>query len=77
MTVTVRYFASLRERLGRDEDRLELPAPASARDVWVQVADGETLPTQVLVAINQEFAKPDDLVRDGDELAFFPPITGG
>jgi molybdopterin synthase sulfur carrier subunit len=77
MAVTIRYFASLRERLGRSEDRLDLATPASARDVWMQVAGGEPLPAQVLVAINQEFAKPEDLVRDGDELAFFPPITGG
>jgi molybdopterin synthase sulfur carrier subunit len=76
MTITVRFFASLRERLGRGEDRIASQGIATAADVW-QRAAGVPLPPSTLVAINQEYARLDQPVRDGDEVAFFPPVTGG
>ena len=79
MSVTVKYFASLRERLGRSEDQLELPDGGSTvADIWQRVsASGPELPDNILTAINMEYVKPDARVRDGDEVAFFPPVTGG
>jgi len=76
MSIKVRYFAGLRERLGREQEDLDAAGIATASDVWGRVADGD-LPPNTLVAINQEYAKPDDAVVDGDEVAFFPPVTGG
>lgn len=76
MTITVKYFASLRERLGRGEDRLSADGIATAGDVWARGV-GETPAPNTLVAINLEYAKWDSPVRDGDEVAFFPPVTGG
>lgn len=76
MTVFVRYFASIRERLSRSEQNLDAEGIATAADVWKQ-ATGEQWPPNMLVAINQEHARKDDLVTDGDEVAFFPPVTGG
>jgi molybdopterin synthase sulfur carrier subunit len=75
-TVTIRYFASIREQLGRANEHIELPSPISAGDIWQQVAGG-LLPSNTLVAINQIYASPQTLVHPGDELAFFPPVTGG
>lgn len=77
MTVQVRFFASLRERLGIEDTQISLPADATVVDVWRQVLDDIEMPANTLVAINQDYATPDTPVRDGDEVAFFPPVTGG
>ena len=74
--VTVRYFASIRERLGRSEEQIDATRVQCAADVW-RLAAGEPLPANTLVAINQEYARPESRVRAGDEVAFFPPVTGG
>ncbi len=77
------YFARLREQLGMASEELagDLSTPGaiiallSARGgVWSEAFDGGQ---QVLTAVNQEMADVDAPVRDGDEVAFFPPITGG
>jgi len=74
--ITVRFFAGLREQLGRDT--LTLPATvASVREVWVRATDGAPVPTHLLAAVNLEYADFDVPVADGDEVAFFPPVTGG
>jgi len=77
MTVDVKFFASLRERMGCDGATVEVGEVATAADVWLQASGGKALPANVLVAINMEYAGLDDAVRDGDEVAFFPPVTGG
>ncbi|MCR4301357.1 MAG: MoaD/ThiS family protein [Sulfuricaulis sp.] len=76
MSITVRFFASLRERLGRDQDIIDSEGIRSAADVWNRVAQ-IPLPGNALVAVNMEYARPDQPVRDGDEVAFFPSVTGG
>ncbi len=76
MSITVRFFASLRERLGRDQDVIDSEGIRCAVDVWNRVAQ-TPLPGNTLVAVNMEYARPDQPVRDGDEVAFFPPVTGG
>jgi molybdopterin synthase sulfur carrier subunit len=75
-SITVRYFASLRERLGRSEDRLDAAGLGCAADVWRRISS-DPLPANTLVAINQEYASPESPVCAGDEVAFFPPVTGG
>ena len=83
--IRLRYFASLRERLGTEEEPLDLPAGVAdvgavrallrARGgAWAEALD-EAQP--VLCAVNQVMARPGDAVADGDEVAFFPPVTGG
>jgi molybdopterin synthase sulfur carrier subunit len=76
LTISVKYFASIREELGRAADQIDGGGIATAADVWVRAVDGPW-PANTLVAINQEHARPGDPVRDGDEVAFFPPVTGG
>lgn len=83
--VRVLYFAWLRERMGRGEEAL--PVPDGVADVaglvaWLAARDaaGATAfasPALVRAAVNQEFATPDTPVRPGDEVALFPPVTGG
>jgi molybdopterin synthase sulfur carrier subunit len=74
--IIVRYFASLRERMGRNEDQLEVAGLSCVADVWSRVSN-EAFPVNTLVAINQEYATPRSPVQAGDEVAFFPPVTGG
>lgn len=77
MTVTVKYFASLREHHGADR-KLEAPgAGATVADIWARAGGGEALPENVLMAVNLEYVDADHPVEDGDEVAFFPPVTGG
>lgn len=74
--IQVRYFASLRERLGRSEEQIDAAGIATVADVWRRVAR-EPMPANILMAINQEYAGVDAPVQAGDEVAFFPPVTGG
>jgi molybdopterin synthase sulfur carrier subunit len=83
--ITVLYFARLRETLGMSSERIAMPA--SVRDVKglraLLVARGgewqqELAPSRpVRAAVNQAMAQGDTQVADGDEIAFFPPVTGG
>lgn len=75
-SIQVRYFASLRERMGKGEEAVQAAGIATVADVWRRVTR-EPMPTNTLMAINQEYATPDAPVRAGDEVAFFPPVTGG
>ena len=77
------YFASLRERLGSAEETLqEFPATldglraelAARGGVWGEVFADEQ---RVLAAVNQEMAPAGQALRPGDEIGFFPPVTGG
>ena len=82
-TLTVRFFARLREEL--DTEQLSLPADtdqtagdllaalASRGGPWAQLQGDQP----VMIAINQAMAKPGAPVKAGDEVAFFPPVTGG
>lgn len=85
MKVRLLFFASLRERLGATGEELELPS--SVRTVgalrehlqarggaWAEVF----APTRnVRAAVNQDMVPPSSPVKAGDEVAFFPPVTGG
>jgi molybdopterin synthase sulfur carrier subunit len=77
MSIKVRYFASLKEAVGRSEDDLEFVAIVSVGDIWKQANSNIAVPDNVLAAVNMEYVEFDSLVNDGDEVAFFPPVTGG
>lgn len=80
MQVKVRLFASLREEVGREVVELEVPEPASVEGLLE--AFGARYPTarsvgNVLVAVNEEIASPEQEVRPEDEVALLPPVSGG
>ena len=77
MPITVKYFASLRERMGRDQDLLQASEAGTVADVWQRASDGQPLPSNTLCAVNMEYVNNSHPVQDGDEVAFFPPVTGG
>ena len=79
------YFAWVKERMGRDGEALPPPPGVAtvgalvdflkARDEAGRAAFAQ--PALVRAAVNQEFATAEAAIRDGDEVAFFPPVTGG
>ena len=77
MSIKVRYFASLGERVGRSEGNLESTQAMTVRDVWRLDTSGKPMPDNLLAAVNMEYAELDFEVKEGDEVAFFPPVTGG
>jgi len=78
MSLQVRYFASLRERMGRDGDSIDNTAQVNCvADVWSYVSGDKPFPANMLVAVNMQYADLTQEVKDGDEVAFFPPVTGG
>jgi sulfur-carrier protein len=77
MSIKVRYFASLGEQVGRSESEVTFSQALTVRDVWQLDAIEKPIPDNVLAAVNMEYADLDAQVQDGDEVAFFPPVTGG
>ncbi len=77
MSIKVRYFASLKEAIGRSEDNLELAGPVTVGDVWRSANPDKALPENSLAAVNMDYVELTGTVMDGDEVAFFPPVTGG
>lgn len=77
MSIKVLFFASLRESMGRATDELQAGDVLTVADAWQAVANGEPMPANLLMAVNQEYVNADASLQDGDELAFFPPVTGG
>jgi len=77
VNVHVRFFASLRERMGRAEESIEVVSGATVAQVWDQISGAEPLPENILIAINMEYVKPGATIHGDDEVAFFPPVTGG
>jgi molybdopterin synthase sulfur carrier subunit len=85
LKVKVLYFASLREQLGKGSEEVDLPGEAATLGdlrshlvgrggAWqVSLADGRP----VRMAVNQDMVPATTVIKAGDEVAFFPPVTGG
>jgi len=75
MSIQVKFFASLRETIGVADTTIN--HANSAGEAWDIATNKADRPINVLVAINLEYAHFNSLIQDGDEVAFFPPVTGG
>lgn len=83
--ITLRYFAWIREKTGRAEERVTLPPDlATVADLltWQatrgpEFADAFAKPTIIRAAIDQRHVKPATALAGAREIAFFPPVTGG
>jgi molybdopterin synthase sulfur carrier subunit len=77
MRCHVKFFASLCEQTGLTETTIAADSDATVLDVWNQATGNRAMPVNTLCAINMSYAHPEDRAADGDEIAFFPPVTGG
>jgi molybdopterin converting factor subunit 1 len=81
MVIQVKLFAILKDRGGMSELSLDVAGETTVERAIVQLAEKlpairEYLP-RVAVAVNREYVKRDHVLRDGDELALIPPVSGG
>jgi molybdopterin converting factor subunit 1 len=81
MRVTVRLFARLRDIAGAAEVARDVPPGATIASVWQMLAAEfpllEPYERSVSSALNADYARMDTAVREGDEIAFLPPVSGG
>ncbi len=78
MKVNVKYFASLRELMGAAGAEVEVAENASVDELWQLLAAVRGIEFDgVMMAVNLEYVKAGHLLKADDEVAFFPPVTGG
>jgi len=81
MTVHLRFFASLRERLKASAAERTLPDGATVGELWTALCrerpDLEPLSKSISFAVNREYVERDHRLADGDEVALIPPVSGG
>jgi molybdopterin converting factor subunit 1 len=79
--VKVRFFAGIREAVGRPEMQVEVADGATAEDVWRTVAAAHPALAarrrSLKAAVNRRYAAFDAALGDGDEIVFIPPVSGG
>ena len=81
MKVPVALFARYREAVGRGRVEVEVPEGATVDDVWTALARAHPVldgyRPHTLFAIGTDYVEPDQPIRAGEELACFPPVSGG
>jgi molybdopterin converting factor subunit 1 len=78
--IRLRLFASYAEAFGKDDVALELPAGATAGAALAVIRGwpgADRLPPKPMIAVNQRYAKAEQALNDGDEVALIPPVAGG
>ncbi len=81
MSVRVLFFASISDIVGMRETSVDAADFKDVKSIFDRFAQEkpalESYRSSILCALNSEFARPGSPVRDGDEVAFFPPVSGG
>lgn len=81
MQVRVLYFGILKDVVGRSSSEINVPEGLSVAELVGlharEQGGSAELWSSIAVAVNQQYAKPGDVLRDGDEVALLPPVSGG
>ncbi len=76
MNIKVLFFASLRESMGRSTCQIDLIHGNTVSDLWTLLNDNSQV-SDTLCSVNEHYASKSQRLAHGDEVAFFPPVTGG
>lgn len=81
MKIEVTLFATLKERIGKRQINIEISEPVSVSKLLSEISNQypqiKNSSGNILVSVNQEFAAKDQIIALGDEVAMFPPVSGG
>ena len=77
MKIHVKYFASVRDLMEIESEDLNLETSLSVYELWKELTLKVKVPRDILIAVNHEYVDKDFKLNDGDEVAYFPPVTGG
>jgi sulfur-carrier protein len=77
MSIKVKFFARMRDEAGLSSGEVDFIEGISTSDIWSQLTKNAEFPESVMIAVNLEYTSGEPSLKDGDEVAFFPPVTGG
>ena len=77
MIIVVKYFASIGDAVGKTSEKLVLQHEMTVGEVWTDVSKNIKYAGKVMTAVNHEYVDENHLLKNEDEVAFFPPVTGG
>jgi molybdopterin synthase sulfur carrier subunit len=79
MRVQLRYFASIRETIGRRDEVYDVPDGTTVAALWRRLVEQHPRlgGQRYRPAVNQEYVEPETRLSDGDEVVFIPPVSGG
>ena len=77
MIIVVKYFASISDAVGKTSEKIVLQHEMTVGEVWTDVSKNIKYTGKVMTAVNHEYVDDNYLLTDEDEVAFFPPVTGG
>lgn len=75
--IKIKLFGSIRETLQLDSTQIQAEGISSVRDVWQAIASDQPVDDNLYCSVNHHHSSFETAVSDGDEVAFFPPVTGG
>ncbi len=77
MIIVVKYFASISDVVGKTSEKIDIKQDNTAGDVWSDVSKNIKYTGTVKVAVNHKYVDMNYILKENDEVAFFPPVTGG
>ncbi len=77
MSIKVKFFARMRDEAGISDGEVDFVEGISSEQIWSSLVKNADFPESVMIAVNMEYVSGEPELKDGDEVAFFPPVTGG
>jgi len=77
MKLYIKYFASVRDMMGKDSEVIDIDTNLTVFGLWETLTLNLKSDMKVMFAVNHEYVGKDFKLKQGDEIAFFPPVTGG